>query len=487
MLTPMIRGMNEMPDLKSLSHAEKDELICRLWPLQFELARLMVRVTELETRLAKNSRNSSKPPGTDGLAKPAPKSSRVVSGLKPGGQPGHKGATLERISIPDEIVIHPLPKTCDACGTSLDQAEVTVLTDCRQVFDIPLPTFTVTEHLIEQGNCICGKVHRGTFPYGVIGPAQYGPGIKALAVHLTQHHMMPVERTAGLINDLYRLPISPGTVMHMIYEAADVLAPTVASIGQGITESAAAGADETGMRVAGKLHWLHTLATTMSTWMGVHSKRGREAIDEFDLISRFGGILGHDGWMPYRHYTTCQHSLCNAHHIRELRALAEAGKDVWPQQMIDLLYRANDEVNAAAERCLSKGRIATFRRQYRNILTAGETLNPPAPSSGQRGRTRQSDATNLLARLRGYEEDVLRFTFNPDAPFTNNIAEQAIRMCKVKQKVSGCFRTLNGAVAFCTIRSYLATLHKQKFNLFHALVHALQGNVPQPCFSVRAE
>ena len=478
----MMQGMNELPDLTRLSHAEKDELICRLWPLQFELAKLIARVTELETRLAKNSRNSNKPPGTEGLSKPPPKSSRPVSGRKRGGQPGHKGTTLERTETPDEIVIHPLPATCDACGTPLDQAEVTVLKDRRQVFDIPVPTFTVTEHRIVQGRCTCGVVVRGTFPPGVIGPTQYGAGVTALAAHLTQHHMMPVERTAGLISDLYRLPISTATVMGMIMTTAEVVAATVVRIGQGITQAVAAGADETGLRVAGKLHWLHTLATTISTWMGVHPKRGREAIDEFDLIPRFGGILGHDGWMPYRHYADCQHSLCNAHHVRELRAIAELGNNAWAQQMIDLLYRANDEVNAAAERRLSQERIDALRTEYRTLLTTGEVLNPSAPSSGRRGRTRQSDATNLLARLRLYENDVLRFTFNPDAPFTNNIAEQAIRMCKVKQKVSGCFRTLNGAAAFCTIRSYLATLHKQKFNLYHSLVQALQGNVPQPSF-----
>nr|WP_147075052.1 transposase [Sulfuriferula plumbiphila] len=276
------------------------------------------------------------------------------------------------------------------------------------------------------------------------------------------------------MNDLYPLPISTATAMGMIMETAEVVAPTVA--GQGVTQLVAAGGDETGMRVVGKLHGLHTLETTISTWMGVHPKRGREAIEEFAVIPRFAGILGHDGWMPYRYYMTCQHVLCNAHHVRELRAIAEASKDAWPQQMIDMLYRANVKVDAA---CRRNGWIDALRTEYRNILTADESRNLPAPPSGQSGRTRQRDATNLLARLREY--DVLCFTFNSDAPFTNNIAEQAIRMCKVKQKVSGCFRTLDGGAAFCTIRSYLATHHKQNFNLYHSLVQALQGNVHQPC------
>lgn len=316
----------------------------------------------------------------------------------------------------------------------------------------------------------------------MIGPTQYGAGIKALAVHLTQHHMMPVERTAGLINDLYRLPISLGTIMGIINEAVCVLAPTVACIADGIAQSVAAGADETGMRVAGKLHWLHTMATTISTLMGVHTKRGREAIDEFAFIPRFAGILSHDGWTPYRAYAMCQHALCNAHHVRELRAIAELGKETWPQQMINMLYQASDEVNAAVERLLSQERIDALRTEYRNLLTAGELLNPPVLPSVQRGRTKQSVAANFLARLRKYENDVLRFTFDSDAPFTNNIAEQAIRMCKVKQKVSGCFRTFRGAADFCIICSYLATLHKQNINLYQSLVQALQGNVPQPRF-----
>lgn len=477
-----MRRVNNIPDLTQLSHADKDALIRQLWPLPFELAKLVARVSELETRLAKNSRNSSKPPSTEGLSKPAPKSSREVSGLKPGGQPGHIGTTLKCTATPTEVIIHALPQTCDGCGAALDQVALITLKERRQIFDILPPTHSVTEHRIAQGSCTCGQVHRGEFPAGVVGPVQYGANIKALVVDLTQHQMMAIDRTACLISDLYHLPLSTGTLMNMINEAADVLAPTVERIASGITQAAAAGADETGIRVAGKLHWLHTLATATSTWMGVHARRGREAIEEFNYIPVFKGILGHDGWKPYRHYTQCAHSLCNAHHVRELRAIDESSRDTWSQQMIDLLYRANDEVNAAPQRRLAQLRIDALRAEYRSILWAGETLNPALPSSGQRGRTRQSDATNLLLRLRDYEDDVLRFTFDPNAPFTNNIAEQAIRMCKVKQKVSGCFRTFDGAVAFCTIRSYLATLHKQKFNLYDSLVRALQGNVPQPSF-----
>jgi len=474
--------VNTLPDLTQLSHADKDALIRQLWPLQFELAKLVARVSDLENRLAKNSRNSSKPPSTDGLSKPAPKSSRTLSELKAGGQPGHKGSTLKCTATPTDVLIHAAPQTCERCGATLDQAGAIVLKERRQVFDIPTPAHTVTEHRVMRLSCTCGQVNCSAFPAGVVGPVQYGAHIKALVIDLTQHQMVAVDRTAVLMRDLYRLPISTGTVMNILKEAADVLAPTVERIAQGITEGAAAGADETGLRVSGKLHWLHTLATQTLTWMGVHAKRGRQAIEEFDLIPVFKGILGHDGWKPYRHYTQCDHSLCNAHHVRELRAVGESTRHTWPQQMIELLYQANDEVDAAPERRLSQARIDAFRTQYQGIVWAGETLNPVRAAAGARGRTQQSKATNLLLRLRTFEDDVLRFTFDPNAAFTNNVAEQAIRMCKVKQKVSGCFRTLAGAQAFCTIRSYLATLHKQKFNLYDSLVQALQGNVPQPCF-----
>lgn len=475
--------MSEMPDLKQLSDAAKDALICKLWPLQLAVKELTDRVYELEIRVKKNSRNSSKPPSTDGLSKPPPKSLREASGRKPGGQPGHKGTTLKCSDTPTQTITHPLPLACEGCGQALDQAAATQLKERRQVFDIPMPSHTITEHRILQVSCTCGQVHRSQFPDDINVPAQYGPTLKALVVDLTQHQMVAVDRAAGLIKDLYSLPLSNGTIINIIKEAADILEPTVHRIAIAITQAQAAGADETGMRVMSKLHWAHALATPKFTWMGVHAKRGCEAIDEFNYIPLFKGILGHDGWMPYRAYTLCDHSLCNTHHVRELRAVGEDTLQVWTEQMVTLLYSANDEVNAAPGRRLSQERIDALRTEYRTIIWAGDALNPVQPSKGKRGRIKQSNATNLLIRLRTYEDDVLRFTFDPNAPFTNNIAEQAIRMNKVKQKVSGCFRTFKGAQAFCTIRSYLATLNKQKMNLFESLVEALRGNVPQPCFS----
>jgi transposase len=485
--------MKELPDLTALSHSEKDALIHTLWDmvhelrrevveLKAEMSKLQSEVTDLRGQLAKNSRNSSKPPGSDGYAKPPPKSLRKPSGRSAGGQPGHKGSTLERSEHPDETVIHPLPQTCDACGMELDQVIVETLAEGRQVFDLPPMDSVVTEHRVVQGGCTCGKVHRSTFPEGVVGSTQYGPRVKAFAVDLTQNHMVSADRAAEIIQNLYGLRISPATVLRMVDEAQERLSPTVEKISQAICGAPVAHADETGMRVAGKLHWMHTLATPIMTWLGVHAKRGHEAIEAFALIPVLLGTLIHDGLAAYRQYT-CQHGLCNAHHLRELTFIAEQSLQAWAQRMIDLLCQANDEVIAAQGKPLPQPHIDTIRVAYLAILTEGETLNPPVPRSGQRGRTQQSFATNLLRRLRLYADDVLRFTVDPHVPFTNNLAEQAIRMCKVKQKVSGCFRTVPGAEAFCTIRSYVATLKKQGINPYHALVSTFQGNVPQPRFA----
>jgi transposase len=471
--------MNSLPDLDRLSIAEKDALIraqfAQIQVLTAEVAALRAKVAELEGHLALNSRNSSKPPSAEGYGKPKPKSLRR-SGKDPrGGQQGHEGHTLKRAESPDHIVLHAPPATCDACGLPLPEARVA---ETRQVFDLPPMHYEVTEHRVLEARCACGKWHRGEFPEGVNAPVQYRPRLKAGVVHLTQHHMLPAQRTAELMGDLFDLPLSDATVLAAVEEACERLEPTVRAIGQAISAAPIAHADETGMRVAGKLHWLHVLATTGLTWMGIHPKRGKKAFDAFGLLRAFVGTLVHDGWKPYRDLA-CRHALCNAHHLRELTYVFEQMGQSWANRLIEMLIAACQEVTAAGG-SLAADRIAHFRSLYREILAEGEAANPRAPPSGKRGRTRQSKAVNLLHRLRTYTDDVLRFMTDPGVPFTNNLAEQAVRMPKVKQKVSGCFRTLRGAQSFCIVRSYLDTLRKQGANLFHALTQTFQGHVPQP-------
>ena len=308
-------------------------------------------------------------------------------------------------------------------------------------------------------------------------------------VHLNQNHAVSIQRTAALMQDFFGLTVSQATVVKAAQTGAQILQPTVQAIGQAAVSSAVLHADETGLRVAKKLHWLHVLATDTLTWMGCHPKRGTEAFDALALLQQFQGVLVHDGWMPYK-ALQCQHALCNAHHLRELTYLLEEQGQAWAGDMIEVLTHAShtDNVNCAEGQSPDynsqkhQTQVRDLRHLYDAILAQAQGDNPRALSSGKRGRPKQSKATNLIGRLRDYSDDVWRFMTQASVPFTNNLAEQAVRMPKVKQKVSGCFRTLEGAQAYCVIRSYCATLHKQGANIFEALVASFKGAPPQPSF-----
>ena len=453
---------------------------------QEQITVLQEAVKQLQSRLNLSSRNSSKPPSSDGLNKPAPKSLRVAGQNPTGGQKGHPGSTLCQATQPDKIVIHGVPEQCQACQSKLPFAYVG---ETRQVFDLPTLRFEVTEHHAMQAICSCGQVHTGEFPAGVNAGVQYGPRAQAAMVHLNQNHAVSVQRTAALMKDFFGLTVSQAMVVKAGRTGADILQPTVQGIGQGAVASAVLHADETGMRVAKKLHWLHVLATDTLTWIGCHPKRGAEAFDALALLQQFKGVLVHDGWMPYK-ALLCQHALCNAHHLRELTYLLEEQGQAWAGDMIELLTHANhiDNVNCADGQTPNydapkyQSQVRDLRHLYDAILTQALIDNPIALSTGKRGRPKQSKATNLIGRLRDYSDDVWRFMTQAHVPFTNNLAEQAVRMPKVKQKVSGCFRTLQGAQTYCVIRSYAATMHKQGNNVFESLVAAFKGDPPQPSF-----
>ena len=481
--------MHELPDLSRLSVAEKDDLIVAQFEQLKQLERLTVlvqalsaRVQELEARLRKDSHNSNKPPSSDGLAK-KPKSLRESSGRNPGGQAGHEGTTLKRVATPDVTVRHPLPKHCDRCGAPLGVQADALVEDRRQVFDLVQPVVQVTEHLGYELLCRCGQRHRSIFPANVTAPVQYGPVIKSTMVYLTQGQLLPMERTAQILSDLFGVKLSAGSVHTSIMQAAKTLAPSVMQIAAAVIASPVVHFDETGQRVGARLRWLHSAGTPLLTWYGAHDKRGKIAMDDFGILPIFKGVAVHDGWASYRDYA-CTHGLCNAHHLRELTFLEETTEQTWPRKMIEFLLRAKDHADAAklAQRPLASGPLTTLRRQYKAILAQGERNNPrlARAKTKQRGRIKQSPATNLLLRLREHADDVLRFLTDEHVPFDNNLAERDIRMPKLKQKTSGCFRTVTGAESFCTIRSYLATLRKQHRNVFHALTLAFQGNPPDP-------
>lgn len=469
--------MTLVPNLKNLTDEQKDLLI-------IDLVR---RLNEIEARLNKDSHNSSKPPSSDGLKrKPKPKSQRTVSGAAPGAQPGHKGKTLKRVPNPDHVEIHRVSRVCDNCGQAITADRVSVLAEERQVIDLPAIRFEVTAHRVERAQCSCGKVHRAEFPKGLSQAVQYGNQIQAAAVYLTQYQQLPLARTSQALRDLFGLSMSAGTVQNCITQAARMLSPAVELIGQALQSAPVAHYDETGMRVGIVMHWLHTCSTEELTWYGSHRTRGREALDSFGILPLFTGVAVHDGWVPYTYYD-CEHALCNAHHLRELIGVWETTQQPWAEHMIELLRQANREVDdsiACGRTSLSSTRTNYYQRRSRALIRAGRKLNPqqardPARED-VRGRIKQSEAYNLLSRLERHAKQVWRFVVDHRVPFTNNQAERDIRMPKLKQKVSGCFRTVGGLQAFCIIRSYLATLRKQRRPLMTALALSFAGHVPSP-------
>jgi transposase len=462
---------------------ELDALRAEVVRLRALVAELVARVQELEARLAKDSHNSSKPPSSDSpFKKPAPRSLRESNGRKPGGQQGHRGATRVLVEDPEQRVTVPLSGQC-ACGQNLATLPVEELPERRQVIDVVIRR-EVTEYRTVQGRCACGQWHQSAWPAEVAAPVQYGPGVAALAVCLTHEQHLPYQRTAGLLQALAGIALSPATLYAMGREAAARLAAPVAAIGQALVAQAVAHADETGMRVGGALQWLHVLCTATLTFYAVHAKRGRKALAAIGLLTGFRGTLVHDHWSAYAAYG-CQHAFCNAHHLRELIAIAETyPRLTWPTQLIALLCEANETTGKARTAGLSTlpaPVIKGFFDRYDALLAEAARFHPRRTGPpGQRRRVRQSPAHNLVVRLGKHRDGVLRFLTDLTVPFDNNQAERDIRMPKLKQKVSGGFRSEEGAQDFATIRSYLSTLRKQGDDTYRALVLTFQGHPPMP-------
>ncbi len=447
------------------------------------IEQLRERIQELEARLAKDSHNSSKPPSSDPpFKKPPPRSQRKPSGRKPGGQKGRRGVTRALVDEPDERVIVPLTGTCD-CGRCRAEIAAEVLPERRQVVELVIRR-EIAEYRIISGTCACPRVQRSAFPEKVKAPVQYGAGVSAFAVYMTQYQLLPYQRTAEVLDELAGIAISPGSIHRAVTVAAMRLEAPVAAIRGALVEAPVAHADETGMRVGGGLHWLHVLSTAWLTAYFPHAKRGVEALEAFGLLAQFLGVLVHDHWSAYQRYT-CLHAFCNAHHLRELIAIAETTpSQTWAGDMITLLCEANVlacEARTQGLAALPAAEVERLQTRYDTIITAAEARNPRRPRRpGTRGRVKQSPAYNLLVRLREHHNEVLRFLTDLRVPFDNNLAERDIRMPKLKQKVSGCFRSEAGVEAFAIIRSYLSTLRKQSANIFDSLVLTFQTNPPMP-------
>ena len=443
---------------------------------------LEARVKELEAQLAKNSRNSSKPPGSDGLKKPKPKSQREKSGKKPVGQEGRQGKTLEQVANPNHIIIHS-PIACQGCGGTLVEVEGTCV-DKRQVFDIPEPKIEVTEHCIEAKTCpCCGEKSQGSFPENVTAPVQYGERIQALVVYFSNQHLVPVERVCQIFEDIFGISISPGTCSKVQKKLFKKLESFEGNLKAYLIASQVLHFDETGMKCNKKLHWIHVASSEQATFYGMHPKRGQEAIDAFNILPQFQGTSVHDHWFSYFKYEQTQHSLCNAHHLRELTFVHEQEKELWAEEMKQLLLKAKKLVEEhAAQGYLSEAQKMAIEKEYAQIILKGYMYHqslPPLPLS-KRGKQKQRAGKNLLDRLTDKQKCVLLFIYDFTVPFTNNLAEQDIRMHKVKQKISGCFRTPEGGEIFCRIRSYISTARKQGWRIWDSLVDAIKGVPREP-------
>lgn len=437
---------------------------------------LRAEVVELKRRLAQNSQNSSRPPSSDGLSKPPPKSLRRPSGRKPGAQPGHRGAHLEKVAVPEEVIDH-LPSICAGCQGDLSGGEEVGYL-ARQVFDLPEIRLRSSEHRAHTRRCACGHETTATFPDAVSAPTQYGPRVRALGLYLVSYQHLPYARAARLLSDWLGAPLSTGTLAAFLARGAEDLGPFLDEIHAQITAAPVAHFDETGARAAGRLRWLFCAATEQATFYSLHDKRGFDGLDHAGVLPDFTGVAVHDGFKPYRNYTHLQHALCNAHHLRELLGVIEQRPDdpqqAWAVQMDKLLRELQASVRdarASGQRGLDPGQLVGYRESYAQIIALGHQTNPAATTpTGKRGVIRQTPAHNLLVRLDIYRDDVLRFAHDFRVPFDNNRAERDIRMVKLQQKISGCWRTVTGAEQFLALRSYLSTAAKQREPIAHALL-----------------
>ena len=435
----------------------------------------MGEVAELKRQLGLNSRNSSKPPSSDSpFVKPAPRSLRRKSGRKPGGQPGHPGSTLALVANPDKRLRHE-PGPCAACGSDLADAPE-VGAQRRQVFDLPPMTVQVTEHQLIARRCACGTTTCGTAPAGVTAPVQYGPRITAIILYLYVGQFLSKKRTAAALAELFGTPVSEGTVAAMTRRAADGLDDFLGLLRDRIAEAEVAGFDETGLRVAGKLHWVHCARTDKYTLITCHAKRGTKGIDDAGVLKRFRGIAVHDAWAPYDTYTDVDHQLCCAHALRELQAIADTAPAeaewCWAEQAADALVAMQRLVTESVDAGVDAVDVEALEEQiqlYRSAAQIGIT------QTAARSNTVMKKHNALARRLLERQDDYLRFTTDWRIPADNNGSERDIRMVKLRQKVSGCLRTFTGATQFSAIRSYLSTAAKHGHHFFDTLVMLAEG------------
>lgn len=443
---------------------------------------LRQRVEHLESIIKKNSSNSSKPPSSDGFKKPKRTTSlRKKSGKRPGGQKGHEGFTLQQVKKPDHVVRCPVIE-CEKCKTSL-AARRNNGVEKRQVIDIPPITSVVTEYQADIKGCqCCGHINIGEFPIGVRDAIQYGPGLKALAVYFMNYQFLPYKRLQECFQDVFNCNISTGSFYNFQRECFNSLEDTELRIMSDLQSSPIMHADESGFYINGKRHWIHEYSSEDSTYYAHNEKRGIEAMQEIGMLENYSGRCIHDHWDSY-FFFDCLHGLCNSHHLRELKFLFEIKKEEWAQKMKDCLLAIKDSVQFFKKRRnrLPVKLIRYYIGRYRRILKQGFEYHKNMPElvkKGIRGRKAQRPGKNMLDRLKSKEENVLAFMNDFNVPFDNNLGERDIRMIKVKQKISGCFRSPSGGDFFCRIRGFISTLRKRNMNVLESVYDTFFGFAP---------
>ncbi|MEZ4647146.1 MAG: IS66 family transposase [Chloroflexota bacterium] len=475
--------MDELQQLRE----ENEQLKRENQALRERVSAAEATLKELLEQLGQNSRNSNWPSSRDkSRPKPKPKSLRPKTGRKAGGQKGHKGHTLEFNSAPDVIATHR-PSRCGRCDAPLAAELAATEVAKRQVVDLPPLRFVTTEHQAETLVCpCCGDATTAAFPAGVTNPVQYGTQVKRLAVYLRNEQFIPYDRSRQLLADLFALSISTGSLQNFIKTATMRVKPVTKAIKAAVTAVDVGHADETGFYIQGKRHWLHTVGTPELTYCAPHRRRGQTATDDIGILPQFTGTLVHDAWATYFKYQQLSHALCNAHHLRNLTAIVENDQQQWAKLMIQFLVAAKQQVDdavQAGETALPTDQIGRMHQLYDAIVAQGLAENPlpPAkPPPGKRGRRKKTKARNLVERFAECKAAILHFIHDFKVPFDNNLAERDIRMMKVQQKISGCFRSWEGAEQFCHLRSYISTIRKQGLSVWEALGSLFDGDVLVP-------
>jgi transposase len=471
-------------EIRKLYQAGEESVVIAFEQLVAVIGQLEQRVQSLEDQLAQKSNNSSKPPSSDGLGKGKTQSLRQASGKAVGGQTGHTGQTLKAVAAPDERVVHAVA-SCQQCQRGLADVRLGDY-ERRQVFDLPAVRIAVTEHCAEIKACPqCGLLNKAAFPAEVSQAVQYGPRLQAQMVYFNQYHHLPIERTSEILVDLYGQGVSAATIVAASARVAPQVAPVVEAIRESLVSTATpVHVDETGARVAEKLHWIHVACTTSLTYLFLSPRRGGQAHAEINILPRRTGPVVHDDYQAYFTYDALAHATCNAHHLRELLFIQQRYQQPWADELAKLLIQIKHAVEKTQQSGLARltaEQLVDFEQSYLALLDRGDADNPPATARTQaRGKLKQSPPRNLLNRLRKHRCAVLAFMFDFNVPFDNNQAERDLRMVKLKQKVAGCFRTTAGATLFCTIRSYIATVRKHGISILQALIDAFLGSPFRP-------